>query len=238
MTTRAQPVKVTAWLSSPLAGSPPYLDSLLEWVMSFHLPSIESSSNGARHRVSRRPRGTYILREDIGKIPLPIRRERFGGLPIPRCSAPILGDVLNDKHDRISKTLIHSCTDLCFEDRVLAQGGGEYKSYHLPLRVRLVDRVVWFAEGDPRRIKQRCRAVPAIGKKVSIGYGRVAEWQVERIEEPLSWYAQTESGTVLMRVLPLCDQLPAELIGYREWYGGCCPPYWQADLYRKCVQPC
>ena len=64
----------------------------------------------------------------------------------------------------------------------------------MPLRLRPAPAVAWFAVGDRRESWKLLKRCEAIGKKISVGYGRVSAWEVEAIDGDLSWFAPSESG--------------------------------------------
>jgi hypothetical protein len=219
--------KVTAVLSSPLAGDAPYIDALLEFEMAH------------RHGIARR-----INRNEpappIGSVHIPCLRGEFGEVNgIPRCSAPILAPT-NVRHEHYAKRISVENAGLLREDQrlVVATGNSWTKSYRLPNKDSNVDRVCWFVGGSKRRnLKSLLDSVHSIGKDVSQGYGRIAEWQFEEVEHDWSWFAPSEQGTLLMRVLPWCDDIQ-KLIGWKRWCGGVAAPYWHPDRIMEVAVPC
>lgn len=228
---KKEPLKITGWLDAPLAGpAPPYLDAVLELKLS------HQSKHGA-------PRGAPVPAAAVGKIATPIGRREIGGISIPQCSSPIYR-ALDDRHEHYTRSLAQTDSHLLRADRrlVLNTGSGLHRSYRLPLRVRLIERVVWFALADAswleRILIKHRNGITALGKKTSQGYGRIRRWEIESSQQRAWWFAASEAGPVLMRPLPACDELPDNLVGGRRSYGGCRAPYWQADLYREIVVPC
>lgn len=228
-----RPLKITCRLASPLAGDPPYLDSVLEWAVQRRWKAILASSNGYRH--------DGIDSGVPGTIPIPVRRIRVDGFAhlLPLCSNPIL--------PASSETVEHYARRIEVDAeyvrpsrlRVVDTQAGPLKASRLPLRIRPVDRIVWFAVGAPKEVRYRLkRFIPAIGKKVVLGYGRVAEWIVEFAEDDWSWFAPSEHGPVLMRVLPASIRFPDGLIGYRHWFGAPVGPYWSHANYCEVLMPC
>lgn len=227
--TGSEPLRVTAWMAAPLAGDVPKLDALVEWAMSFHLPAI-------RPDLPRLPRGEAVA--EPGQIPIPIERIRIGRWPVPRASAGITSPPAIDAHDHFHRSLAVVDARLT-ESRVkLDTGGGPWRSYRLPLRIRAVGRIVWYCVGVRKALRRWLRDLAAVGKKTAYGYGRVAAWEVDRVEEDWSWFAPSPEGPVLMRPLPAGAHLPRGLLGARPWYGGCCAPYWQRDFWTEIVEPC
>jgi hypothetical protein len=106
-----------------------------------------------------------------------------------------------------------------------------------------VDRVAWFAAGDRREVLKLLKRVPAVGKKVAHGYGRVLRWEVERLQDGRPhdhwpWWWDSEGAPVLMRPLPAGPWLPAGLLGARPDYGACTDPYWHPSRFTEVVVPC
>lgn len=219
-------LKITAYLVSPLAGDVPYLDAIIEWEMSQRL--------GLAQKIQRHePAPLY------GGVPIPMLRRRIGGMLVPCCSSPIASPD-RDSVEHFAKRIAVEYAGLLREDRRLkvATGNQVYKSYRLPLHVRLCERVVWFCIGNRREILKLLKSVPSLGKKRSYGYGRVARWEAERVEEDWSWFAASDRGPVLMRPLPACQELPANLRGARRDFGAVQPPQWHPDRYCERVVPC
>jgi hypothetical protein len=248
-------LKVTAYLITPLAveGDLPHLDGILTWAMTIKKKSIIFSRHGNRHE--------GIHANEPGSLPIPIETCRVDGFawPIPRCSNAIV-DECRESVDKISRRFpSERAQDLHESRRVqVATTGGELKSYHLPIRVVHAQTVTWFCvgRGKPKKglsrdgnplqgrsgggceVRKLLRGITSIGDRTNIGYGRVSQWTVEPAAEDWSWFAPSESGVVLMRVLPIDMALPEKIIGYRKWFGGVVPPYWGREYYTECVQPC
>ncbi len=234
-----RPVKVTAYLAAPLALSPdgqaPYLDAICEFVMASKMRSISEASNG-RHSIDpSRRRGQPV--EKPGQIPIPIERRYINGLPIPLCSSGIYAEQPQRVEHYSRRFPTERAAMLSPDDRgVMMTGGGAYKGFRLPLRVVDTDRVVWFAalRENPSRLRQVLKHVDLIGKKTSHGFGVVWQWEVEPVEQDLSWWADG----VLMRPLPRTVELPDGARGYRKSFAAVCAPYWQRDFWRECWLPC
>lgn len=231
------PLKITAWLASPLAGNPPQLDALMEWSLSpFEQAFARQQARGNPHfHIDR-----SLPAPKHGTIRIPLYREWLGKHLVARCSNPILPTARVDAVDHINKRIAVEASGLLRDDerKVIATTNSWTKSYRLPLRVRAVDRVVWFACGNRRNVNKSLQDVQAVGKKVADGYGRVKEWLVEDIDADYSWFAPTESGYALMRILPIGDWLPSELVGAKKHFGACCPPYWHPERFAEIVVPC
>lgn len=219
--------KVTCHLSSPLAGEPPYLDSIIEYHM-----SRKSSKALVIQRSDKAP--------EVGSVHIPLLRGEFGGLKgIPRCSAPILPPTANATEYFAKRISVENASLLTpKEQKVVAVGNSWTKSYRLPLEIRPVSKIVWFVGGSKRRnLKSVLKTITSLGKKRSYGYGKVAEWEITEVEHDWSWFASTEHGRLLMRVLPWDESL-RKCIGWKIWYGGYAPPYWHPERFLKVAVPC
>lgn len=233
-----RPLLVTAELTTPLCDDPPHLDALLESAMMVKMPSVLASRNGHRHATPLVPQRGDTL--EVGKIPIPLGRRKIGGWWVPLCSSPILSKVEAEWTDHINRKFPSEYGFLLREKErtKISVADGEFRSYHLPRRARLVQQVRWFACGKAKEMRQLLRSIVAIGHETNIGYGRVAKWEVEHIEEDLTWFADSPEGKVLMRPLPACEALPANLIGARKSFGACVSPYWLPSRFTEVMLPC
>jgi len=219
-------IKVSCHLATPIAGDPPMLDALIEFEM--------AQRQGKAEKIQRsEPAPVY------GEIHIPMLRQQIGGLLVPCCSSPIMvSQRQTTEHFGKRLSVEHSNLLSPRQRKKVAMGNATYKAYHLPLRLHRVDRIVWFARATRRHTLKLLKSVHSIGKKRSQGYGRVDRWEAERIEADLSWYAPSDRGPVLMRPLPLCADLPDNLIGFRRDFGAVQPPMWHRDRYIERVVPC
>jgi hypothetical protein len=218
-------LKVTAWMASPIAGDVPHLDGLLEFEMSQRL--------GLAQKVRR-----DLPAPPQGEIHIPMVRRQIGRWNVACCSSPIYL-VRHEWRENFAKRLAVEHADLLATNQrlVVATGNQVYKSYRLPLRIRDCERVVYLCLGHRRPVLKLLRSVSSIGKKREIGYGRIREWTAEEVEGEAWWFAPSTAGPVLMRPLPV-EGLPANLIGARQDFGACTPPYWHGDRYGEIVVPC
>lgn len=244
------PVKVTAWLSSPLAGNAPMLDGLLEWAMLRHMPSIRESSGGHRHMVQR---GGYE------RVPIPLGESVIGGHSIAMASSPILPIPEDEWSQKMARPMVVD-PELIGERKKLNTSSGPNKSCLIPIRGRLVDRIVWFAvaeggrpkwktkksTGDryqawpsaPCSLRKVLQKITAIGSKCSQGFGVVDRWDVEPIEQDWSWFAPIADGSVLMRPLPAGDHFPNDMQGARLTFGCFRGPYHDKRNAGEVMVPC
>lgn len=231
---RPGPLLITARLAGPLAGDPPRLDALLESVLSLYHPKAAPG-----YKIDRAGPAP-----PQASVPIPILRRTVTGddgraWQVACCSDPILP--VPD-----AETVEHYCKRIGVENAglmdpaarvVVATGNSWTKSYRLPLRIRRVAEVRWFAFGDRRTVWEVLRRVHFLGKKISYGYGRVASWEVAEVDEDLTWFAPTGHGPLLMATLPDGPHLPGGLIGARRDFGACVPPLWHPSRYCDIIRP-
>lgn len=229
-----RPLRVTAVMAGPLAGDPPHLDALLEKTMVVHLSSMGKEQLSHDRTAPAPPQGY---------IPIPMARAWVGTNEwlVARCSDPIFWSSEREHVEHFTRAIDTANADVLAEEkrRIFATGNSWTRSYRLPLRIRNVDRIVWFCVGQRKDMRRRLRKeIFAIGKKTALGYGAVSEWIVENADQDLSWYANTDGGSVLMRTMPNGPWLPDDLVGARPSYGSAVPPYWHPERFTEIVVPC
>jgi len=215
-----------------------------------HMPRILETCGGSRH--------AGYINGGHRLIPIPIARERIGDWLIPRCSSPILPAPASEWTQRFARPMVTD-HDLIAERRKINTSSGPNKSCLLPLRSRLVEKIVWFAvaetdsskghglrkNGKPRGaasplscIKRRLKKINTIGSKASQGHGVVSRWEVELVDDDWSWFAKDAAGQVLMRPLPRGDWLPDNLLGAKVSFDRPCGPYHDKAQACEVVKPC
>lgn len=221
--------KVTAWLCSPLAGEPPAFDAVLEYELALRL--------GMKHS---RKLGRNIPLSDIERPPIPLSKRDIGDRWVYRCSDPILPPPRAEWTDHLNKRIDTHVVAMLLDDsqrKNLLTSSGPYKMRHAPIRVRAVDCVVWFVRGDRKEINKLVKRVLALGKYRHYGYGLVARWQYDEIDDDNSIVAMHNGQPVLMKTVPVGPHLSG-VKGYRKSYGGAYPPYWHPDNAQEIAIPC
>jgi hypothetical protein len=220
-------LKVTANLGSPLCGDPPLLDSLLTYILSFKMKKVS---------------GKKFLRStplsEFENIPIPINYFMIQNLKIYRCSNPIY-KIYTEWHDRHQYRFETDKLSLLIKSdkrRVLSIGGGVYKSRFAPIHVKLIDKIIWFVNGNFEECQRLLKDVNFIGYYRKIGYGFISSWEIEKIEDDLSVYAKGNNIKILMRTLPIEKQ--NEYTGFKIGYGAVNPPYWHPKNQREIIIPC
>lgn len=111
---------------------------------------------------------------------------------------------------------------------------GEFKAYHQPIYIELVERLVWYAVGDPEEVRRLLTEhVTHLGKKRNRGCGVVMGWEVEPWEgRPDRWLWQEDGD--LARAVPTA--MRPGWTGEVAW-AGYRPPYWLAAHQTWCAVP-
>lgn len=221
--------KITAHLLSPLSEEPPMLDALLMYEMSLRL--------GMKH-------ARKLKRDDTTweEVPIPVSKYTIGGKDVYRVSSPILLDQWHETTDRLAKRLdTHLVSSMLAETerKSVLVASGSFKMRFAPVRIRNVDKVIYFARCDRKETNKILKKVYAIGKHRVVGYGQIKKWEFEEIEDDLSIYAMHKGQKILMRTVPMCSQILQEKWkGYRKDFGACMPPYWHPQNYIEIATPC
>lgn len=105
-------------------------------------------------------------------------------------------------------------------------GAGSMKAYDLPMPTSFALELVWYALGDADEVKRLLDLVPAVGKKINLGNGRVLEWAVEAVDEDKSIW----DGDKLMR------RMPAGTYGGHATRRAIRPPYYHRSRLMDCVE--
>ena len=221
--------KVSAYLRSPLAGDPPFLDSILAYELALRL--------GYKHA---RKLTRDIPMSQIESVPIPITQKTLNGIDIFCCSDPIMSPVLSEWIDHLVKRFDSDLVSLMLNPnqlKMLLTSSGPYKSKFDPMRIRLIERVTWFVRGDRKEINKLAKKIIAIGKRRNIGYGIIDKWEYEEMENDFSIFAPQNGQKVLMKTIPIVS-VPSGVKGYVRSYGGGVMPYWHPENYMEIARPC
>lgn len=228
------PLKITAFLSSPLAGDAPMLDAILEWY-AFKTNFNDCSRLSKGMRLSKHDRLTYYMIEL-----LPLDEFVFKGGKRCYCvSSPII--------DAVSDGVEHYATRMDFsalKDRVspsdvgkLAPATGPYHPSFEPFRVRAARAIVWYALGTKRYLKEWLSGIESIGSRTAAGFGAVSRWCVEDADEDF-WLFSGPKKDVLMRPVPVEGFDIGFIQGARYDFGAIVPPYWHPQRQMEILRPC
>jgi hypothetical protein len=221
--------KISAFLLSPLAGDPPFFDAILEYELALRL--------GMKHA---RKMTRDIPLSKIERPPIPLAKRTLGSIDIYCSSDPIMSPTLSEWTDHSAKRFDSDIIALMLDakyQKSLLTSSGPYKSRFAPIRIRLIERVTWFARGDKKEINKLTKKIIALGKHRNIGYGVIDRWEYERIDEDYSIFAPLNGQKILMKTLPMSNMLDG-VKGFMHSFGGGFPPYWHPETFMEIAKPC
>lgn len=216
--TDAQPLRVTATLTSGLASERMHLDGLLAWA------------------VTQRDDIPPALRlSELRPIEIPVQRSTCGRVHL--CSTSV-GNIEVRQHVWINRRFpIAEAQDMAEERfRRISIDKGPQKTFRLPLETRLLedDRLTWWCVGDGVAIADLLAIVGYLGKRRAVGRGAVEEWRVEGCAPWGDGFPVLRDGWP-MRHLP--DDYPGVRPEAERRYGLVTYPYWDRSREELCAVP-
>lgn len=117
---------------------------------------------------------------------------------------------------------------------IISSSVGPYRAYRMPQVIRHVKdgKLTFWAVGHVDEVQALLDAIPAVGKKASMGWGIVRDWLVEPCEEDYSTFHPVYG---LMRPMPV-EQM-GDIKGYPIMEYAVKPPYWKPCNRRLCYVP-
>lgn len=116
---------------------------------------------------------------------------------------------------------------------------GHTKSYDLPLPVKTVSRIDWFAVGNAKEIMEIITSCKALGKKTSYGYGQVSQWEVCFIDQDYHLFRKDK----LARPIPVeyaqefYENISSRFVDCPKLVWSIKPPGWLLSNRRMCYLP-
>lgn len=236
------PVRVLAVMAEPIAylDDGLHLDGLLQWAAWMDLdertrrriPPVSSADFPVDLRM---PVARWACRAQD-----PEHHPKLGQRKAPdvlwgwQCSAAYpIGEVRRGKSEIRKRPATDEMAQWT-SDGSVDLGAGTLKAYDLPLPTVYVREVEWFAVGAPEWIRDALRRhVPAVGKKRGLGFGTVAQWCVEPIDEDWS----------IVRAGRLARRMPVGAVDLGAIEGGMIsrrairPPYHHRSRVARSVEP-
>jgi len=223
-------LRITAYLSTPLAAYDnwsPSIDSLLEWMLLDKLGLVSPNPTPQQVEDSR----------TIVAANMPIAKGDLKGQWYWQVSSPCY-TILAENQDRFRKRwepgIDTPNPNWGKRKAKVDTSQGAEKSYDLPLPLRTVDRINWYAIGDVEGVQSLLEPCTSLGKKRSIGNGQISRWQTIPIE--YDWHLWGKNGE-LMRPIPL-ECMPVDRpIDFAPLRWGWRPPSWLHTNKTNCAMP-
>ena len=189
-----------------------------------HLDGILSSAAMTNHPVA----SAY---DQAAVIPLPLELVWVSpaGLPLWGCTPLIpVGDGLATREYWHKRYPSHRAE---FGDKINAvTTAGRWKEYRVPVQAQHITRLHALAIGNAEELETLLSVITHIGKKSSIGYGRVARWTVTP-------GTHTVADVLALRSVPVAYYDGAQPVGVLALHRGWTPPYWYAPWWADCMVP-
>lgn len=109
---------------------------------------------------------------------------------------------------------------------------GYYKDFMINLPVLITDKITFYCNGDKKEITRLLEHLTTIGKKTSIGSGRIHKITVNETGEDYSFFKDGE----IMRNIPISIKIPI-VEGMRFEQQPYKPPYWNKNNITMCHVP-
>lgn len=221
--------KIICELCSPLCGDAPKLDALIVSELIFKQKLCQAGEKLSK--------GDPISKFKIPSVPL--YTEYYNNIPLYHVSDPIYFTNFEFREDFCCHIEPELYFLLAEEDRKsISSVSGKYKDTRLPLRLKNINKIIWFCRGTKDSILEILQEnIFSIGTKRKQGFGVVNKWFVEDIDKDYSFFAEKENKKVLMKTLPELFIDKKNTIGYSIQYGACSPPYWHPGRYMNVAIP-
>ena len=116
-----------------------------------------------------------------------------------------------------------------FGDKLNAEtSAGRWKEYRTPVNAQQVERLHALAIGNGEEIERLLGIVSHIGKKGSMGYGRVARWTVTPAGHALA-------DVLALRAVPAAYYAVRQPVGTLSLNRGWTAPYWYSPWWADCL---
>lgn len=167
----------------------------------------------------------------VSAVPIPVELAWVSpqGLPLWACT-PLMpaGETIATREYWHKRYPTHRAY---FGDKINADtSAGRWKEYRTPVNAQQVDRLHALVIGNADEIKRLLQLVTHIGKKGSMGYGRVARWMVT----PTTC---TLDDVLSLRAVPVAYYSGRRPVGTLSLNRGWTPPYWYSPWWADCLVP-
>ena len=176
----------------------------------------------------------YTLPSDkvlpIDKLALPLKKTK----DVYHASVSIFKDPILKKdtiYKRFTDKQTHHLTEKQQKGKIQTNRG-HFKDFMINLPLLLTNKVLFYCNGDKKALKYLLKHLRGIGKKISIGGGRIRNIKVDSIDEDYSFYRDGE----IMRPIPTKMKIPL-VEGMKLQMEPYKPPYWNKANITMCYVP-
>lgn len=110
------------------------------------------------------------------------------------------------------------------------EGSGNFKNFLIWNELMIIPKIHFYIRGKREKIEELLKYVSFIGKKASIGYGKVESFEIEVVDDDKGFILNDSTPS---KPLPLDFELPCNKVAY--WNRK--PPYWDKTRLEPCYMP-
>ena len=168
---------------------------------------------------------------DISNLQLPIKQTN----DVYHASVGIYGDNLRLYRDRLYKRFTdketYKLTHRQQKGRIKTNQG-HFKDFMINLPIIITDTITFYCNGDKKELERSLSHLTSIGKKTSIGGGRIRNITITETNEDYSFF----KDNCIMRPIPATMDVPVfeGMIFQQQPYK---PPYWDKNNVCMCIVP-
>ena len=168
---------------------------------------------------------------DVSLLNLPLKRTS----DVYHASVGIYGDNLRLYRDRLYKRFTdketYKLTHRQQKGRIKTNQG-HFKDFMINLPIIITDTITFYCNGDKKELERLLSYLTSIGKKTSIGGGRIRTITITETNEDYSFF----KDNCIMRPIPATMDVPVfeGMIFQQQPYK---PPYWDKNNVCMCIVP-
>lgn len=168
---------------------------------------------------------------DVSLLNLPLKRTS----DVYHSSVGIYADNVKLYRDTIYKRFTdketHKLTHRQQKGRIKTNQG-HFKDFMINLPIIITDTITFYCNGDKKELERLLSHLTSIGKKTSIGSGRIRNITITETNEDYSFFKENH----IMRPIPATMDVPVfeGMIFQKQPYK---PPYWDKNNVCMCIVP-
>jgi len=168
---------------------------------------------------------------DVSLLDLPLKRTS----DVYHSSVGIYADNVKLYRDTIYKRFTdketHKLTHRQQKGRIKTNQG-HFKDFMINLPILITDTITFYCNGDKKELERLLSHLTSIGKKTSIGSGRIRNITITETNEDYSFFKENH----IMRPIPATMDVPVfeGMIFQKQPYK---PPYWDKNNVCMCIVP-
>lgn len=168
---------------------------------------------------------------DISKLDLPLKKTD----DVYHSSIGVYSNIYQLKTDKVYKRFTDKETYHLTKEQQKGRihiNRGHFKDFMIQLPTVITDEILFYCNGDKKELKRLFKHLQNIGKKTSIGGGKISNIHVTETDTDYSFFKDNE----VMRPIPCNMKLPLVegMVFQKATYK---PPYWDKNNVAMCYVP-